>query len=318
MRAAARPLAAGVIGRFFGTKKSSALLTDLLIARRRDSHAQKSRSAEWREALGGVARALGVETAPGAEDGIWAATAAALQRKASSSNADAAARLFGGDAAVDGAELLALLSLLAGGGSRSAARARASAALVPAVAAAPGVLLDEGGVRRAAEVLAALRTRAMPGEALEAVERCPPLLGFDPARVRDNCLFLMGATAAAEGAAAGATAEKDKRRPLLSALALGAPAALGRPPPELRATWEFWVGGGPAYDPDKELRRWPAALELDASRLARRWALVSWSASAGAAAARRSFQRELVEMGPDALGRALGMDVARVREALGD
>jgi len=279
------------------------LLTELLIARRRDAQSQRqNRGAEWREALGAVAQALGVDAGGASEPGggQWQAAAAALQRQGLASPA-AAARLFDGDAASDGAELLSLLSLMAGGragGPSGGGRERASAALVRAVAAAPGVVLELGGVRRAAEVLAALRTRAQlsPGETLAAVERCPPLLGFDPGRVRDNCLFLMGATASAEGAAAAAATGEARRRPLLGALALGAPAALGRPPAELRATWEFWVGGGPALAPEADLRRWPGALELEGGALRRRWALVS-SSSAG----RRRFDRDWAEMGPDAL-----------------
>lgn len=309
------------------TPSLSPLATELLLARRRESHARESRSAEWREALARVRRACGVGDG---DDEPWRPAAASLQKAAQVSES-AAARLFGDDAAADAAELRGLLALMAGGGPKQKPKSdiRAAAALVGALAAAPTVVLTEGGTRGAAEVLVALRTRAQlaPSQALEAVERCPGLLGYAPERVVGNLLWLMGATAAPAA----------QQTTLLSALALGAPAALGRPPDDLRSTWEFLVGGGPAFSPEEDLRRWPGALERGSEELAARWGLAkrlgvrlvrpseeeeaqrqqqapssssSWRQSGAAPA------RAWVEASPDAIDRALGLHVGEARAAL--
>jgi len=304
----------------------SPLATELLLARRRESHARESQSAEWREALAEVKRACGIAADGGDDEAppAWQAAAAALQRS-SAASPPSAARLFGGDAAADAAELRALLALMAGGKrNEPEASRRATAALVPALAAAPDVVLSESGTRRAAEVLATLRTRAQlsPGQVLGAVEADPALLGYAPARVRDNLLFLTGATATATGSAP----------PLLGVVAATAPAALGRAPADLRASWEFVVGGGPAFRPDADLRRWPAALEHAAPALEARWAL---AARLGVRLLRPSQQeqqgeekeeeeggkqtwslRAWVEATPDAIDRALGRRLGQAKEAL--
>jgi hypothetical protein len=246
----------------------SPLLTELLLARRRDTHGRESRSAEWREALNGVRAACGAVSE--IYDGQWQAAAAALQRRARERPDGAGVRLFSGAVASDAAELRALLGLMAGAGGKSTTTIRPESVLVACIAAAgEGALVaDDGGARRCAEVLAALRLRGLsPRDALEVLARHPAAAGFDPAVVRDNLLFLEGATAASAAARDGREGEEA---PLLRAIALGAPAALGRPTDRLRATFEFLVSGG--YDIATDLRRRPDALERDVAALERQWA----------------------------------------------
>jgi phytoene dehydrogenase-like protein len=294
-----------------------------LLARRRESHARESRSAEWREALGRLRSACGVDDDAEGE-GRWQSAAAALQCFALASPS-AADRLFGDDSAAhDAAELRSLLALMAGGPKKSPASSqRATVALVPVLAAAPSVVLAEGGTRNAAEVLAALRTRAQlsPSQTLEAVERCPRLLGFASERVRDNLLFLLGASEAS----AAATATTTTTPPLLSVLALGALASLGRETSELRATWEFLVGGGPAFEPQKDLRAWPSALEFGEQELRRRWALARRlgvrlrrpAEEGGRSRSSTSWPaRAWVEATPDAIDRTLGLGAGEAARAL--